>query len=310
MDSSNNHSDPLPKKDESIGLSASSFALLLCLFWGGLTPGMKIALEGMPPIAIAGWRFLIGLAVIWLWAVSKRIPLRLPRSHWLHLLVFALVFVVQLSATNIGIQKTSANYAVILLNTFPIFVAILAHLFLSGDRLSLRKMAGLLLAFLGVAFVFLETPPDRDMLVGNLFCLLSGFLLAVIQVYGKFLLRSLTAIQIVFWEILIGVPFFFVLSGFFEPSERHITVAVALSILYQGAVVAGFCFVSWMQLLKRYPASKLTALSFSIPVFGVVLSWALLGEPITLRLIFGVAGVAAGIFLVSGARSADQLGEH
>jgi len=271
---------------------------------------MKIALEGVPPIAVAGWRFLIGLIVIWLWAALRQIPLRLPRNHWLQLLVFGLIFVVQISATNIGIQKTSANYAVILLNTFPIFVAILAHLFLPGDRLSLRKIAGLLLAFLGVAFVFLDTPPVREILVGNLFCLVSGFLLAVIQVYGKFLLRSLTAIQIVFWEIVIGVPFFFILSGIFEPSERNVTFAVALSILYQGAVVAGFCFVSWMQLLKRYPASKLTALSFSIPVFGVVLSWAILGEPITLRLLLGVAGVAAGIFLVSGARSSDQLGEH
>jgi drug/metabolite transporter (DMT)-like permease len=309
MDYSNDRSG-LTGKQEAIGLRAASFALFLCLFWGGLTPSMKIALEGVPPVAVAGWRFLIGLIVIWLWAVSRETSLRLPRRKWLPLLVFGLIFVVQIGATNIGIQKTSANYAVILLNTFPIFVAILAHFFLPGDRLSLRKTAGLLLAFLGVSFVFIETPNVQGMIVGNLLCLLSGFLLAVIQVYGKFLLRSLTAIQIVFWEMAIGVPFFFVLSGMYEPSERNVTLAVALSIFYQGAVVAGFCFVSWMQLLKRYPASKLTALSFSIPVFGVVLSWAILGEPITLRLIFGVAGVAAGIFLVSGARSADPLGER
>jgi len=67
-------------KQEAIGLRAASFALFLCLFWGGLTPGLKIALEGVPPIAVAGWRFLLGLIVIWLWAVAKRVTLKLPRS--------------------------------------------------------------------------------------------------------------------------------------------------------------------------------------------------------------------------------------
>ena len=297
-------------KQEAIGLRAASFALFLCLFWGGLTPGLKIALEGVPPIAVAGWRFLLGLIVIWLWAVAKRVTLRLPRRQWLPLLIFALIFVVQISAINIGTQKTSANYAVILLSTSPLFVAVLAHLFLHDDRLSLRKLAGLLLAFLGVASVFLETPPIREMLMGNLLSILSGFLLAIIYVYGKFLLRNLTAIQIVFWEMTFGVPLFFILSALLEPSERHVTVPVALSIFYQGAVVAGLCFVSWMKLLKRHPASKLTAFQFSIPVFGVILSWLILGEPITLRLVLGVAGVAAGIILVSDDRSSDQLGEH
>ncbi len=297
-------------KQETIGLRAASFALFLCLFWGGLTPGLKIALEGVPPIAVAGWRFLLGLIVIWLWAVAKRVTLRLPRGQWLPLLIFALIFVVQIGAINIGTQKTSANYAVILLSTSPLFVAVLAHLFLHGDRLSLRKLAGLLLAFLGVASIFLETPPIREMLMGNLLSVLSGFLLAIIYVYGKFLLRTLTAIQIVFWEMTFGVPLFFILSALLEPSERHVTVPVALSIFYQGALVAGFCFVSWMKLLKRHPASKLTAFQFSIPVFGVILSWLLLGEPITLRLVLGVAGVAAGIILVSSDRSSDQLGEH
>lgn len=302
--------DRTTSKQDSIGLQAALFALLLCLFWGGLTPGLKIALEGVPPIAIAGWRFLIGLTVIWIWAVYRRHSLRLPRPLWIPLLAFSLIFVAQISAINIGTQKTSANYALVLLNTFPLFVAVLAHLFLPGDRLTFRKLSGLVLAFCGVTFIFLETPPLREILWGNLLSLLSGFLLAVLQVYGKFLLRTLTAVQIVFWEVALGVPLFFLLSGLLESGERDITAAVVLSIVYQGAVVAGFCFVSWMQLLKRYPASRLSAYSFSIPVFGVALSWLILGEPVTLRLVIGVAGVAAGIFLVSGDRSSDELGEH
>ena len=50
------------------------------------------------------------------------------------------------------------------------------------------------------------------------------------------------------------------------------------AVLYQGVVVAGFCFVAWTTVLKKYSPSKLTVLFFTTPLFGVLLSHLLLGD--------------------------------
>ena len=77
------------------------------------------------------------------------------------------------------------------------------------------------------------------------------------------------------------------------------SLSLILSIMYQGIVVAGFCFVTWTLLLKRHSASKLSAFLFATPLFGVGLSCLILHEPITPYLIVGAILVAAGIYVVN-----------
>jgi drug/metabolite transporter (DMT)-like permease len=194
---------------------------------------------------------------------------------------------------------TLSSYAVILLNTSPIFVTILAHWWIPGERLTLKKWIGMLVAFCGVVLLFLPSMPSSGFFIGNLLALTAGFLLSVIHVMSKHLLRDIKPGQLVFWEFTYAVPIFFLTSLLFEPASKSMSLPIVGSILYQGIVVAGFCFVAWMHLLQHYPASKMASFQFSIPVFGVFLSWLILDEPLSGHLIFGVALVASGIFLVT-----------
>ena len=68
---------------------------------------------------------------------------------------------------------------------------------------------------------------------------------------------------------------------------------------YQGIVIAGFCFVSWTSILEKYSPSKLVVLFFLTPLFGVFLSYLLLGDEIGFGLIVGACLVAYGIYLVN-----------
>ena len=70
-------------------------------------------------------------------------------------------------------------------------------------------------------------------------------------------------------------------------------------ILYQGIVIGGFCFVSWALVLKRYPPSRISALFFTTPLWGITLSHLLLAEPLTAGLGIGAILVACGIFIVN-----------
>jgi drug/metabolite transporter (DMT)-like permease len=290
--------------NESFGFRSALLVLFLCFLWGGLTPSLKLALMGLPPLAVAGLRFLIALIAIWAWCRCRGVNLYVPRKAHVPLLLYSLVFVAQIAGVNFGTRLTTSNFAIILVNTSPLFVAILAHFLIPHDKLSVRKLMGLTVAFLGIGVIFLSSAPETDQLRGNVLVLLGGLLLAVIHVYGKFLLRRLSAFQLVFWEFVYGISFFFPLSFLLESDEKfHFSALVIGAILYQGLVIAGFGFVTWVYLLQRYSASKLASFQFSIPLFGVVLGWLILDESLTWRLGFGVIFVALGIYAVSTAES-------
>jgi drug/metabolite transporter (DMT)-like permease len=290
--------------NEPFGFRSALLVLLLCFLWGGLTPSLKLALTGLPPLAVAGLRFLTALVAIWAWCRWKGVNLYVPRRAHFSILLYSLVFVAQISGVNFGTRLTTSNFAIILVNTSPLFVAVFAHFLIPNDKLSLRKLTGLVVAFVGVGVIFLSSAPETEQVQGNALVLMAGILLAVIHIYGKFLLRRLSAFQVVFWEFVYGISFFFPLSFLLESDEEFRFSAVVIgAILYQGLVIAGFGFVTWVYLLQRYSASKLASFQFSIPLFGVVLGWLILDESVTWRLALGVFFVALGIYAVSTARS-------
>ena len=291
-----------PRRDSAIPFTGALLTLLLCAFWGGVSPTIKIAVTAVPPVAVAFWRFLLGLACVWIWCRFKGIPYLLPRGSRLPVLGFALVFAAQIAFINIGTQLTLASYAVVLLSTSPLFVAVMAHWLFPHDRLTRGRVIGLALAFAGVAVLFLGETSQMGSFAGNALALLSGLLLAVLQVTSKRLVRGLSPFQVVFWEFGFGLPLFGVMSVLFEPAAGPITLPVAASIVYQGLVVAGFCFVTWLTLLSRYSATAMSSFQFSIPVFGVLLSRFLLDEPWSLQLLVSLPLVALGILLVTRSR--------
>ena len=246
-------------RDETIPLTGALLTLVLCAFWGGLSPTIKIAVTAVPPIAVAFWRFLLGLAGIWIWCRFKGLPYLLPKGSRVPVFGFALIFTAQIAFINIGTQLTLASYSIVLLSTSPLFVAVMAHWLFSDDRLTRLRVIGLALAFGGVAVLFLGKTHVGGSLAGNALALASGFLLGVLQVTSKRLLRRLSPFQLVFWEFAFGVPLFGLLSLLFEPGSGVITVAALASIAYQGLVVAGFCFVTWLSLLSRYSATALSS---------------------------------------------------
>jgi len=71
------------------------------------------------------------------------------------------------------------------------------------------------------------------------------------------------------------------------------------SVLLQTAVGAFASYLAWMWMLRHYPATQMSTFTFLTPVFALLFGLLLLGEPFTWRLGLALAGVAAGIVLVS-----------
>ena len=61
--------------NQPITAKAAAAAILISIVWGGNTPSIKIALEGLPPLALAGVRFILGALTVLVWVRMARVPL-------------------------------------------------------------------------------------------------------------------------------------------------------------------------------------------------------------------------------------------
>jgi drug/metabolite transporter (DMT)-like permease len=281
---------------------------VLAAGWGGNAPALRYSLAYLPPAATAGLRFLIGLLVILGVAHLQRVSLAVPARVRLPLLGMAVLFTVQILLLTWGATSTEASRQALLLNTYPLFVPLLAHLVLPDDRLSPTKALGTLLAFLGVLLIFGERAlQQRGALFGELLITASAVLLATNVVATRMLLRRageggqppLHPYALLVWQMLVGVPCFFAISVILEPQHYRWNPSVAAAVAYQGVVVAGLCFIGWTALLRHFSPTRLSVGFFLTPVFGALLGHLLLQETITRGLVAGGTAILAGLFVTN-----------
>ncbi len=278
-----------------------ALALLLAFLWGGNSLAIKVGLQDFPPMALAFFRFVIGLVVIGGWALFRRIPLRLRRGELPRLLLLTTIFILQIITLNTGTLYTSASRSTIFINVYPFFTALFAHLWIPSERLSVTKTLGIIVAFSGVFVVVApKLGQGESSVIGDLIVLVSGCFLGLRVVVTKLLIQSIHPYRLLAWLLTLSLPVYVAISLLLERGEpMQLTLSAALALLYQGGVIAGFCFLAWTSILERYSASKLVVLFFATPLSGVLFSHLILGDELTLSLLGGAALVAAGIYLVN-----------
>ncbi|MCZ6635943.1 MAG: DMT family transporter [bacterium] len=289
-------------QNERLGLQAGSLALLTAILWGGNSVAIKIALAGFPPLAIAFIRFFLGGLTVWIWARAIGVSLKMVPGEKKPLFGLATLFFFQIYLLNSGTHHTLAGRSTVLISTHPFFTATFAHFFLLGDRLTRLKILGMALSLAGVALIFSESLllGAHPYLIGDGMVLLSAVLLGGRQVYLKRLTQNMHPARILIWQAGLSLPAFLLLSLLFERDFPFaIDASILSALLYQGLVIAGFCFIILTSLIRRHQASKLAVFGFITPVFGVLLSKFLLGEGLSSALLSGMVLVAIGIAIVN-----------
>lgn len=280
---------------------AIALALLLFCLWGANNLAIKVAVETIPPLAAAGLRFSLGLVFLAATARAKRVSLRPQPGEFRGLWVLSSLFLIQVATMNWGQKLTSAVRGTVFLAAHPLFVALFAAWFIAGDQLNRQRSTGLFLAFAGVFATFAEgfLSPGGGLL-GDAIMILSAVLLGGRLVYLKLLIQKIPAQRTLVWQVGLAVPIFYLLSALLE---RHLWGDVGLrhvgAMLYQGVVIAGFCFTGNAWLYERFRASQVAAYTFTTPLWGVLWCGLIGHEPITAWVLAGVGLVALGIAVAS-----------
>lgn len=274
------------------------------MLWGGNLISIRIGVDSVPPIWSAFWRMAVGVIIVTGWAMHRGVPIRPEKGEGWPLFVLSALFTVQIALLNSGTALTSPGFGVIILNSYAVFANITGHFFPGMERpLNRARTLGLILAIAGMVVLTFGQSASRlapDPLKGNAMLIISSVLLGVRQVYTRWLVQHIEPARTVVWQMAWSVPLFLIVAAMTEPPVYgEITRAAVLAILYQGAVVAGFCFIVWAALLKRHSAGTLSMFGFLVPITGIALSSVFFGEPMRLTLLAGGALVLAGVWAVT-----------
>ena len=285
-----------------IDLRGALLALLVSLFWGGNPVAIKLGLEDAPPLRLAWMRFVVGGGVIalWAWATGRLAGLRLPRDEWRPLLVVTLLFIAQIGTMNIGTSLTSAAHSAILLNLYAVHTVVLSHFVIPGDRLTLRRLGGVAVAYAGIVVLFARAGGSGTAsLLGDAIMFVSAFLLAERTVYLARVILTLDPVKLLLAQAAVGSAVFMAASAVTEPAPTAWTWRLAGAVAYQGALIAGFAFVVNLWLLRHYRPSSLAAFFLTQPIFGVVMAALVTGDRLTVELLVASLAVAVGIGLTT-----------
>jgi drug/metabolite transporter (DMT)-like permease len=276
--------------------------LVLCVSWGFNQIAVKLALPDIPAMTQALFRSIGALPVLlivgWLRGVKF---FERDGSLWPGILAgvlfgFEFVLIYQ------GLRLTTASRAVVFLYTAPFFVA-LGSFRLLGERLRGSQWAGLGLSFAGVALAIgvPQANVDSSVLLGDLMIVGGGAMWGATTVVAKGTrLRNAPPEKALGYQVAISIPILAAAAWLSGEKLTHMPGLLAISVVtYQAIWIVGLTFTIWFALVQAYSASKLSAFTFITPLFGVVASYLIMHDELTLA--FGAAAVLviAGLYLVN-----------
>ena len=295
---------PIARKTHLDSL-ALTLLVLCCAFWGFQQILIKFALGEVPPMWQASIRFWGATLLLWLWCRARGVPL-FQRDGTLKGGVLAgLLFAGEFLCIYLGLQLTSASRLTVFLYTSPFVVALLLPRVVPSERLRRVQWLGLLIAFAAVALAFSEGffsgSPVAGQWRGDMLALGGGLFwgLTTLTIRAS-ALATASAEKTLFYQVAAAALISPLLSLAMGEAWGFSYSATAWgSIALQTAVGAFVSYLAWMWMLRHYPATQVSSFSFLTPLFALVFGVLLLGEPLTLKLVLALVGVALGMVLVS-----------
>jgi drug/metabolite transporter (DMT)-like permease len=277
-------------------------ALIACAVWGSVYVSVKIGLNGgLKPLTFAGVRFFAsGLILLAGAAFMGRLKFSL-RDFW----VIGLFGIFQTGVQNAlfftGVEYTNASVAAIFINTAPFFVILAAPMFFSASRLSVPRVAGTLVGFGGV----LVTSWNPEVMkghyeVGVMFLILSAMTWAGSNIAAKKIMSRRDTLTVTGMQMVMGAAPLIAAGYIFEGKfMAGVNRSGWFALIYLVVFATMIPFLFWYKALKLGEVGRVSIFGFTLPILGVLTGWLILGDPVDLKIIIGMAMVAFGIITVN-----------
>ena len=276
-------------------------ALLVVIVWGLNFVVIKVGLHNMPPLMLAGLRFMLVAFPALFFVARPKIPLTLLLGYGLTISFgqFAFLF----CAIKFGMP---AGLASLVLQAQAFFTIILGA-FVFGERLQGKQLAGITLAVFGVLVLIDASLNGQHVaLLGFMLTLAAGLSWACGNIFNKLIMQHETRPQVmslVVWSALIPIVPFMMASLIFDgpavmlTSLVEIDLTTILSLVYLAFVATIIGYGIWGSLLGRYETWRVAPLSLLVPVVGLASAAILLDEKLSALQLLGAVLIIAWLYI-------------
>ena len=297
----------------------ASIATLCCLLWGSAYPSIKSgyilfnisSADISSKIVFAGYRFtMAGLLVLIFAKIFGQKLFAFSKKDFFNLVILGIIqTTLQYIFFYIGLANTTGVKGSIMNSMSTFFSVLLAHYIYKNDRLSIQKITGCIIGFIGVMIVNFSTGllTFSFNFKGEGFVIIASLMFSAAAIYGKKLTQSMDVMIVTGFSLFLGGILLTLIGISFGGSVHNFTLSSSLLLGYT-VLLSSVAFTLWSLLLKHNKVGSVSVFIFLTPIFGVILSAIFLGENILeLKNVFALVLVCLGILMVNREKSTEVV---
>jgi drug/metabolite transporter (DMT)-like permease len=275
---------------------------VLGLLWGSSFLFIKVGVETLPPFTLVTLRLVFAAMFLTAVVALTREPLPTSLATYRHLAVLGLLSIcVPFSLIAWGEQRIDSGLAAILNSTVPLFAIVISGLALHDEPVTANRVGGLLVGLAGVATVMSRSFGSAGSSTeGELAVVIAAGSYALGAVYARRYLRGVrpvvTALGQIVLALLVTGPLALIAE---QPLEVGLRPDALVAVVWLGVLGLGVAYLIYYRLIAHWGATRASLVTYVLPIVGVTLGAAFLGESVDLRIIAGTAIVIIGVALAS-----------
>jgi drug/metabolite transporter (DMT)-like permease len=277
--------------------------ILLGAVWGSSFLWIKIAVQEIGPILLVALRLLFGILALLVVVAYSRPKWPRQRRVWINLAMLGLINnALPYALISWGEQYIDSGVAAVLNSTTPLFTMIVAHIFLTDDRMTRQRVLSLLMGFAGIVALFsrdLFSGP-RGSLLGQMAVLLASISYAFASVFARRTTKDVSLVIRALVPLLGADLLMWTLVPVFEsPVSLPQLPLTWFSIVWLGVLGVAVAFLLYFYLLHSVGPTRTVLVTYIFPLVGVALGVIFLNERLDWQLLAGTMLIIASVVMVN-----------
>jgi len=278
--------------------------ILLGSIWGASYLFIKVGGESVPPVTLVAMRTTLAGIVLFVVLVARREklpPLGAPIWKWLIVMGF-INSIIPYTLITWGEVYISSGLAAILVGMMPIFTVLFAHWMTQDEKITPRKVLGIMAGFIGVVILLIP-----DLVKGATFNIVGGIAVisatvsyAIATIYARRHFKGESHVKVAFGQMLMAavvlVPASLILD---KPWTLTPTPASLASIVTLAVVGTAFAYLLYYWLIENVGPTRTSLTTYISPVIAVILGAVFLHEALQWATLVGLVLIIAGVGLAS-----------
>ena len=277
--------------------------LALACIWGGSFLAFAIALRELDVFTIAAHRVVWAAVLLWIVALIRGWPLPPPRLWFACLVMGILNNVIPFSLIAWGQIRVESGLASIYNSSTAIFGVLFAAIVFTDERLTLRKIIGVTLGFVGVIWALgRESLASIDLRsLSQMAIIAASISYALASLWGRATLKSLdsrsAALGMLTGSALVLIFLTVLVDGLPDVSLKPQTWG---AIFYISVPATALAYLLYYRVLAQAGAANLMLVTLLIPPIAIGLGAIALDETLTASALIGMAVIALGLLILDG----------